>query len=369
MLPRHKPSSMPPSCRLSSPSSEQPIPPLILSTPHPQQISYPNMQLHHQKTHAKSHNKKATKSSRTTKKAASHKKTNNTKATPTFTTKRSFTASTNEGKSVKPIAANDVHRFDQKLVLITGGAAGIGRATAVQLAKEKANLMLIDLDPVGLAETKKLCLEANPTSKVEFVAADCSKDEQVEAYVKQTVETFGRIDGAFINHGVEGNQHLIDAYPTAEFKRVLDINLVGVMNNLRHVLKFMKDEQGFGSVVNCASVAGHRAVPNMAAYIASKHGVIGLTKSAAIDYAKFGINTNAVLPGAVVTQMMKNALLQMAPGQPLEETEVAFSQANPAKRMGTPEEVAYTVAFLLSHQASLVNGASINLDSAQSFTY
>lgn len=295
------------------------------------------------------------------------KKVKNGSSPTVITTQRRRVAAPAAGTmKVNSIAPNDQHRFEGKLVLITGGGAGIGRATALQLAKEKANLSLVDLNMAGLEETRKLCLEVNPNSKIEIFKADCSKDEEVEDYVNKTVKAFGRIDGAFINHGVEGPQHPCHLYNAKDFSRVIDINLNGVMHNMRHVIKFMTENQGFGSIVNCSSVAGLRAVPNMSAYVGSKHGVVGLTKAAAIEYGQF-LNVNCVNPGAIGTDMMRNALTEMAKnqGQTYEQTEKAFAALNPAKKIGSVENVAYTVAFLLSHQAALLNGVAVNLDHGQ----
>src|SRR5690625_2041570 len=163
------------------------------------------------------------------------------------------------------------NRFDDKVVLITGAGSGLGRASALQVAKEGANLSLIDLNEEALEETKSKVLEVAPNAEVLLMTADVSDEKAVEQYVNETVEKLGKIDGFFNNAGIEGKQNLTEDFGSEEFEKVVNINLNGVFYGMKYVLKVMKD-QGFGSIVNTASVGGIRGVGNQSGYAASKHG-------------------------------------------------------------------------------------------------
>lgn len=258
-------------------------------------------------------------------------------------------------------------RFKEKVVIITGAGSGLGRAAALQLAKEGAKLVLVDLNMNGLEETQKEAELVAPELESLLITADVSDEKAVENFVQETVKAFGKIDGFFNNAGVEGKQNLTEDFGIDEFDKVVSINLNGVFYGLKYVLKVMK-EQGYGKIVNTASVGGIRGVGNQSGYAASKHGVVGLTRNSGIEYGQYGININAIAPGAIMTPMVEGSLKQMG-GDNWEEVGKEFVKSNPMQRFGRPEEISYLVAFLLSDEASFINAAVIPIDGGQSYKY
>lgn len=260
-----------------------------------------------------------------------------------------------------------MNRFEDQVVLITGAGSGLGQAAALQIAKEGAKLALVDLSEKGLEETKSKISEVAPNTETLTITANVADEQAVQNYVNQTVEKFGKINGFFNNAGIEGKQNLTEDFGIDEFDKVLNVNLKGVFNGMKYVLRVMK-EQGYGSIVNTASVGGIRGVGNQSGYAASKHGVVGLTRNSAIEYGQFGISIKAIAPGAIMTPMVEGSLKQIDPDN-WEEVGKQFVQPNPMKRFGKPEEVGYLVAFLLSDQANFINAAVIPIDGGQSYKY
>ena len=256
---------------------------------------------------------------------------------------------------------------EKKAVIITGAAMGLGLATAKELASREINLALVDYNEKSLEEAKKEIMAEFPTVKVMTIVADVSNEDAVKNYVDETVKVFGRIDGFYNNAGIEGKQAAITEYDVDIFKKVIDINLMGVYYGMRYVIPVMQ-KQKYGRIVNVASVGGIRGVLNQVPYVASKHAVSGMTKNAALEYGRYGINTNAIAPGAILTPMVAEAFKQVNPADP-KAAETEYAQRNPVKRLGLPSEVAKVVAFLLSEDASYVNGQTIAIDGGESNVY
>lgn len=240
-----------------------------------------------------------------------------------------------------------------KVALVTGGGSGIGRATALTFAREGAKVVVADVVVAGGEETARLIKAAG--GEAIFVKADMAKAAEVEALVQKAVATYGRLDCAHNNAGVEGATGKTADYNEADWDRVISINLTGVWLCMKYeILQMLK--QGGGAIVNTASDAGLLGVPQMPAYVASKHGVVGLTKTAALEYAKSGIRVNAVCPGVIKTPMVERITGQR-PGRA--ERMIA---AEPIGRMGKPEEIAEAVVWLCSEAASFVTGLPMPVD-------
>lgn len=257
--------------------------------------------------------------------------------------------------------------MNNKAIIITGAAMGLGLATAKELAAKGARLVLVDYNEQSLAEAKAAISKEFPEAEIHTVTADVSDEQAVKNYVNEAVRVFGRIDGLYNNAGIEGKQAGIAEYDVAVFKKVIDINLMGVYYGLRYVLPVMQKQQ-YGRVVNAASVGGLRGVLNQMPYVASKHAVTGMTKNAALEYGRYGILTNAIAPGAILTPMVAEAFKQVNPADP-KAAETEYAQRNPTKRLGLPEEVAKLVAFLLSEDNGYISGQTIAIDGGESNIY
>ncbi len=244
-------------------------------------------------------------------------------------------------------------RVDGKIALVTGGGSGIGRATALVFAREGAKVVVTDVVVEGGEETVRLIKAAG--GEALFVKADMAKAAEVEVMVNKAVATYGRLDCAHNNAGIEGAMGTTTDYTEQDWDRVIRINLTGVWLCMKYEISQML-KQGGGAIVNTASGAGLVGVPRMPAYVASKHGVVGLTKTAALEYAKSGIRVNAVCPGVIQTPMVER-VTGRRPG--MVERMVA---AEPIGRMGRPEEIAEAVVWLCSDAASFVTGLPMAVD-------
>jgi NAD(P)-dependent dehydrogenase (short-subunit alcohol dehydrogenase family) len=245
-----------------------------------------------------------------------------------------------------------------KAIIITGAAGAIGHATALVLAGQGAKLLLVDIDGKRLVERHPAVAALG--TQVELCQADCSRSEDVQAYVRQAQQAFGRIDGLFNNAGSEGRINRLEQYDEAEFDRIISNNLRSIFLGLRHVAPVML-VQGGGAIVNTGSIASERGLAGACAYNASKHGIIGLTRTAAAELGGRGVRVNAVLPGVIETPLLEGMLRTMFAGD-VELGKQTLGKIAPMERIGKPSEVGEAVAFLLSERASFVNGANWTID-------
>jgi len=246
--------------------------------------------------------------------------------------------------------------LDGKVALVTGGASGIGRATAVAMAREGARVAVADCAEETAAETVALINAAG--GQAIAIGGDVTKEADVAATVERTVSAFGRIDCAFNNAGVATRAvgpagQRIHELSQASFDTMLAVNLTGVFLCLKHEVAQMLTQGVGGAIVNTASIAGLIGLPTSAHYVAAKHGVVGLTKTAAMEYAQDGIRVNCVNPGYVKTPMTKETM----------ETRFDEIMAKvPMRRLGIPEEIAEAVVWMCSDKASFMTGASHVID-------
>src|SRR6478752_3302912 len=254
--------------------------------------------------------------------------------------------------------------FKGKVALITGGGNGIGRASALGFAGGGAKVVVVDRDTAGGEGTVGIIRQQGGDAL--FVAADVTRSADVQAYVKAALDAFGSVDCFHNNAGIEGNVAPTAEYDEAMFDAVMSVNVKGVFLGLRHVLPVMLHQKR-GAIVNTATVAGLVATPGMAAYVASKHAVIGLTKTAAGEVARQGIRVNAVCPGPVDTRMIHDLEEQLAPGDAASVGE-RYRAAIPSGRYTTAEEIANMVLFLCSDLASNTTGGQFVVDGGRTST-
>ncbi len=244
--------------------------------------------------------------------------------------------------------------FDEKVAFVTGGGSGIGRETALAFARDGAKVVVADIAPKGAMETVEMIRQAG--GEADCVTGDVSNPSDVENFIRFTVDRFGRLDYACNNAGIGGEQN-----PTAEMSvegwdKVLSINLSGVFYCMKYEIPELL-KAGGGAIVNIASILGTVAFANSAGYVAAKHGVVGLTKTAAIEYATQNIRINSIGPGFIYTPLLSGA--GFAEGT---DTYNYISGLHPVKRMGRPEEIAEVVVWLCSDKASFVTGHQMLVD-------
>jgi NAD(P)-dependent dehydrogenase (short-subunit alcohol dehydrogenase family) len=243
--------------------------------------------------------------------------------------------------------------LEGKIALITGAGSGIGRATALIFAREGARLVLGDVAEAGGNETLDMIKKAGADGI--FVKSDVANEADVEKLVGSAVTRFGRLDCAFNNAGIGGAGKLTHEYSLAEWNRVISINLTGVWLCMRAEIAQML-EQKSGVIVNTSSIMGLTGAIRVPAYTAAKHGVAGLTKAAALEYARHGIRINAVCPAPIYTPLLMSAFDKRP------DIEQRYARSEPMKRIGQPEEVGEAVAWLCSDRASYVTGLPMPVD-------
>lgn len=244
-----------------------------------------------------------------------------------------------------------------RVVIITGAAGAIGMAAARLLGKQGCRLLLVDKDERGLTEGQNLLAAAAAESST--VCADVSREDDVAAFVRAALERYGRIDGLLNNAGIEGAAAPITDYAADEFDRVMAVNVRGAFLALKHVMRAMS-RQGRAAIVNVGSTSGSLGNPNVIAYVASKHAMVGLTRAAAVEGGPLGIRVNCVAPGPLDSPLMRSFETAQPDGAAAMRN--WYETQTPLGRYGTPEEVAELIAFLLSDRASFISGATFMAD-------
>jgi NAD(P)-dependent dehydrogenase (short-subunit alcohol dehydrogenase family) len=241
--------------------------------------------------------------------------------------------------------------FKNKVALVTGGSSGIGRAVALAFAKKGANVVVID----WIENDEMVDLIKELGSEAIFIKCDVSKTDDVKSMVAQTIAAFGRLDYAFNNAGIEGTQANTFDCTEENWDKTIGVNLKGVWLSMKYEIPEIL-KQGKGAIVNCASVAGMIGFAGLPAYVASKHGIVGLTKTTALEFATQGIRVNVVCPGVIQTPMIDRLT-----GKTKEAIE-QFTGLEPMRRFGLPEEIANAVVWLCSDEASFVTGHVMAVD-------
>ena len=251
-------------------------------------------------------------------------------------------------------------KFNGKVVLITGATGGIGKASAQLFVKEGAKVILTDLTQASLDELSSSLGKEHTLG----IAGTVTDNKTFENIVLRGEKEFGKIDAVFLNAGIEGPVQLITDYPDDDFDKVMAVNVRGVFLGLKHSIAALK-RNGGGSIVITSSLGGLRGMPKISAYIASKHAVVGLMKSAALEVASLGIRVNTINPAPIATRMIE-ALENGFSGGRDSDIKQRMEKSVPLRRYGTPEEVAKLVMFLCSDEASYITGNTYPIDGGSS---
>jgi NAD(P)-dependent dehydrogenase (short-subunit alcohol dehydrogenase family) len=243
--------------------------------------------------------------------------------------------------------------FNNKVVLITGAGNGIGQTTALAFAQQGASVVVADISQTDGEETAAKINKAGGIAT--FILCDVTKDQDVKALVNRTLEIYGKLDIAFNNAGIEIEQSKLADGEEDVYDRIMDVNVKGVWRCMKYQIPAML-KQPTSVIVNTASIAGLGAAPKMSIYSASKHAVIGLTKSASVEYAKKGLRVNAVCPAVIDTDMFRRATLND------HQKEEYVRNLHPVGRIGQPEEVAAAVLYLCSDMAGFTTGVALPID-------
>jgi NAD(P)-dependent dehydrogenase (short-subunit alcohol dehydrogenase family) len=246
-----------------------------------------------------------------------------------------------------------LNNFDDKVVLITGAGNGIGRATALAFAQQGASIVVADINRDDGEKTTAMITEAGGAAT--FVLCDVTKDHDVQSMVNVTLETYGKLDIAFNNAGIEIEQSKLADGDEATYDKIMDVNVKGVWRCMKYQIPALL-QQSTSAIVNTASIAGLGAAPKMSIYSASKHAVIGLTKSAAVEYGKKGLRVNAICPAVIDTEMFRRA----TQNDPQKEQYVR--SLHPVGRIGQADEVAAAVLYLCSDLAGFTTGVALPID-------
>jgi len=246
-----------------------------------------------------------------------------------------------------------LNNFNDKVVLITGAGNGIGRATALAFAQQGASVVVADMSRSAGEETTVLITQAGGIAT--FILCDVTKDQDVQSMVAGTIETYGKLDIAFNNAGIEIESSKLADGDEATYDKIMDVNVKGVWRCMKYQIPALL-KQSTSAIVNTASIAGLGAAPKMSIYSASKHAVIGLTKSAAVEYGKKGLRVNAICPAVIDTEMFRRA----TQNDPQKEQYVR--SLHPVGRIGQPEEVAAAVLYLCSDLAGFTTGVALPID-------